>query len=195
MDDICPSDGLAPSPAPVEVAGRWASTSAYGPSFPPTGSLPSAALRSIHSPIPQLRRLHRYYDDIRLPAALLAQRSGLPLRCATALTPAVATGSPLFPTYPLQLDSSPCPRKVRRSMAGGPTMLPARSGKAIGTFDVNGFGVQPHTSLEFLSTLRTPRYRKSTQDSVTSAMPLTFWASLLAGLDRCSFESARPHIS
>lgn len=48
-----------------------------------------------------------------------------------------------------------CPRKARTAKAFDRALLPANSGEALGTFDDINFGVYPHTSFSFLSTLRT----------------------------------------
>jgi len=53
---------------------------------------------------------------------------------------------------------SPCPRKARADKAFGRTVLPTDPGEVIGAFDDIYFGVYPHTSNFFLSTLRTAHY-------------------------------------
>jgi hypothetical protein len=73
--------------------------------------------------------------------------------------PGGSAGSLLFRAFPQSLDMSPCPRKVRGAKAYGHTVLPADPDKVIGTFNDNDFGVYPHTSVFFLTTLRTHRYR------------------------------------
>ena len=81
-------------------------------------------------------------------------RSGLPLHPGARVA-AVADGLLLFRPLPRSLDVSPCPRKVRPARRFARPMLPTSPGETLGTFDVKIFGVYPHTSFSFLSTLRT----------------------------------------
>lgn len=89
--------------------------------------------------------------------ALTTKRFGRPSRSIAPLA-RVPFGPLLFRAQPWSLDMRHCPRKVRVAKAFDHAMLPANSGEALGTFNDINFGVYPHTSCSFLSTLRTRHY-------------------------------------
>lgn len=89
--------------------------------------------------------------------ALTAKRFGRPLHSIAPLA-RVPFGPLLFRAQPWSLDMCHCPRKARVAKACDHAMLPTDPGEAISTFKDINFGVYPHTSFSFLSTLRTRHY-------------------------------------
>src|SRR3990167_7431927 len=63
---------------------------------------------------------------------------------------------------------SPCPRMAPSSWLLKRWMLPAYLGEVLGAFDAKNFGVYPHTSFFFLSTLHTCRYRHACKTRLPS---------------------------
>jgi hypothetical protein len=101
-------------------------------------------------------------------------------------------GPPLFRTDPVCLDMRQCLRKVTLGQAFRQHVLPADPGEAIGTFDDKDFGVFPHTSVHIPVYASYPALPRRTQDSVTTAMPLAWWAGFHAGLDRVQLSERTP---
>lgn len=87
---------------------------------------------------------------------LTPERSGFPLPSRARVDQnAVADGPLLFHAFPWILDASPCPRETLPLKASKRSVRPAGPGETIGVSDDINFGVYPHASLSFLSTLRT----------------------------------------
>lgn len=118
-------------------------------------------------------------------------RFGCPSRSGTHLL-VVPMGPPLFRTDPVCLDMRQCLRKVTLGQAFRQHVLPADPGEAIGTFDDKDFGVFPHTSVHIPVYASYPALPRRTQDSVTTAMPLAWWAGFHAGLDRVQLSERTP---
>lgn len=109
--------------------------------------------------------------------------------------PGESTGPLLFRVFPRSLDMSPCPRKVPVARTIDHAVQPTDPGEVIGTFDVNDFGVYPHTSIFFLSTLHTHHCCYARKTRLPSPCHW-FDGSASCQLGKAhSFQDARPDVA